>query len=260
MTVPSSFFQHIPLEIAPSPFSSHELGSVIDWNPPMIPNHYTNPDLIPPRNPQYRMTYVWDLDRTLVNADTVPGYKEDDDNAPPVIRPYSREVLRLLQSPDVEFIIWTAGIYAHAYRVMRDFPDIRFDYIISRSEFSYPRKDIRRLRRPMNSIILIDDRGEVSDVNPGHVLITTPFEPLEPGGIQDTAMIFIGNILARASIMFRCYHDAGFSNISLSSLIDSPLVRRVWIRSQEYREVDIFTSQDELDRKIIDYNRRYLIV
>lgn len=264
MTVPASFFQHIPLGVEPIRDKRYLYGTVLNWNPPRLPNHYIEAERVPPRDPKYRMTYVWDLDRTLINANTVPGYTEGDDYAPPVIRPYAREVLALLQAPDVEFVIWTAGVYAHAYRVMRDFPTIRFDYVVTRRDNEpehehVTRKDLRRLHRDMNSIVLIDDRGEVSDINPGHVLVVPRYEPMQADALDDAVMIYVGNVLTRASHMYRCYHDVGMHSVSLASLLDSPLVRRIRIDVQDYREIDVFSTQEELDKRIEKYNERYLL-
>lgn len=142
-------------------------------------NFFNLPESVPLRDEKYIVTLVWDIDETLLNVEWEKNHSPVVVDAEPLIRPNMNDCLLELNRPDVEFLIWTAGTVEHAYRTIESFPDVRFDYVISRKTGHEPKpKDLTRLRRGMNTIIIIDDNPKAGSMNPHNVLLITPFQPI----------------------------------------------------------------------------------
>lgn len=218
-------------------------------------NHYLNPVKVPPRQSKYKLTIVWDLDQTLVNADGIPPEDPRAENTKLIIRPHAEKVLNILRSlPEMEFIIWTAGTESHAKRVVNSFRPGLFDHVISRSRWSYPIKDLNKLvstGRSLDTMILIDDRMDVGEPHPENLLIIPAYWP-ETCGPDDTTMLYLANIVYRAYLLF--IQNKG--KIPFRNFLHSPLTQKCIEPDLDYYYYGIkcFKSQKELEARIKQFD------
>lgn len=220
---------------------------------PDLPNLYVNPMHIPERDPRHKITIVWDLDETLVSAYGLEGEDEDDPTIKLIIRPRAYEILKALRrNDDVEFIIWTAGKPHHAKRVVLSFPGLKFDHIVARHTSWYiendPMKDLNKIvnkSRPLESIVLVDDRMDIGKEHPENLLIVPGYHPKKSHGDNDTTLLYLANVLQRAINLYRMDNTH-----PLYSYLYSPLtVKCVW-RSHYYYGIKCFRDLEELKERI----------
>lgn len=220
------------------------------------PQGYSNPRHIPNRDPCYSLTLVWDLDQTLVSADGINDEKETDPDTELVIRPHAREILNILRrNSNVEFIVWTAGNKEHSERVVGSFPDIKFDHIISRHRSWYddetPAKNLNLISnetRPLETIILIDDRMDIGMNHPENLLIVPPYYPKKGFAADDSTMLYLVNILQRAI-------DNYDNKNNFSSFLFSPLTEKCVYEDHTYYGVKCFKDQKDLEDRIWTFQK-----
>lgn len=220
---------------------------------PDLENHFTDPSQVPARDPKYIMTIVFDLDQTLISADGIGDECENDRKTQLVIRPHASQVLRALRTnDDVEFIIWTAGLESHAKRVVYSFPEIKFDYIVSRDKSWYvdkdPKKTLSKLAsetRNLNSMILVDDRMDIGSEHPENLLIVPKYYPKKEFGVDDVTLLYAANILQRAINKYR--ND---KVNPLYSYLYSPLSEKCVYNDIHYYGVKCFKNKEDIISRI----------
>lgn len=226
---------------------------------PDLPNHYLNPMDIPPRKPWQTMTIVWDLDQTLVCDEGLPGENWKSKNHKLIIRPRATQILDLLKSiPEVEFIVWTAGIQNHAKKVCYSLGIDFFDYVISRSEKYWwnERTQIKDLNilvktgRPLNSMIHIDDRMDVGLPHPENLLIVPQYWP-EKAGEKDATMLYLANVIYKACTDY--IRNGG--KYPLRSFLHSPLTQKCREKGlrDDYYGIYGFASDEQIDDRIREF-------
>ena len=171
---------------------------------------------------------------------------------PTLIRPYAEEVLYFLKQLNVELILWTAGISSHAKRVADGFNTVSFDYIISRDPSWMPHKTLSSLRRPLESIIIVDDNPSVALHNMENLLGIPAFST--SGSIDelphwDTSLLYIINILKRAIDLYR---EVG---IPMPKSIIGPLTD-TYSSDGIIFNAPTMCSHEELIRRIIEFNQQ----
>lgn len=235
-------------------FLSRGLSSREAKSRPDLSNHFFDPRRIPSRKSYYCLTVAFDLDQTLVSAEGIEDEDENDPLTKLVIRPHAAEALKALRRHEgVEFIVWTAGIKEHAKRVVYSFPEMHFDYVISRDPSWYdedtPTKNLNLLAsssRPLSTVILVDDRMDIGIEHPENLLIVPAYEPKETTHVStDATMLYLANIIHRAIKEYKKNPSNSFC-----SYLFSPLTEKCKYEDLYYYGVKCFSSKGELEDRI----------
>lgn len=152
---------------------------------PLAPNlakFYTEPQLVPPRNPIKLFTIILDIDETLIST---------DENYAFYLRSGTRKLLKKIDSfrnsndeKVVEVIFWSAGDLSHVInflKILFNDSDPFYDFVISRGdwyskEHMTPRKYLFSLfPNREGTTIIIDDMTIVSGLNGLAHICVTPF-------------------------------------------------------------------------------------
>lgn len=229
--------------------------------PQFIHNETPDPKVLPPKHPHHVWTVVIDLDETLAHTSKRTGLTR--------VRPLAKDFLMGLKyDPDLEIVVWTAGIRNHAINVLNaisaGIPGLRIDHLIYRSSAWYPgaggptRKDLRLLGRP--DVILIENDSNVALNCHGSAILVDDFKgDLEDGQLSTISSLFRRIRLAideaKAShrvvptfsilgvIKFRCPIAECESRTELPPGFLKGILRRENIRSG--LEVDIVTVDED---------------
>ncbi|KAK7197759.1 NLI interacting factor-like phosphatase [Novymonas esmeraldas] len=133
--------------------------------------------LLGPRKKQYRsrLTVVLDVDETIVSY----GDKAFRLKAGLVPRPYLAELLDYLASIDAEVVLWSAASERYMRQVLSvvDPGGVRVSQYLSRdkewfTQDNYYEKDVHWLRRPLEDILIIENRAlSVRNCNGNAILV-----------------------------------------------------------------------------------------
>lgn len=122
----------------------------------MVVNFYSDPKLIPDRNPNYAFTVVLDVDDTLVHRNRDDGVIR--------IRPNAKEFIDRIRSfSDVELIIWSAGKEVHIRDCLKVLSVDDVIAIVRCDVQHWDVKDMKliaRQNRNYESIMIVDDRED----------------------------------------------------------------------------------------------------
>eukprot|EP01063_Lacrimia_lanifica_P018456 TRINITY_DN2535_c0_g1_i1.p2 TRINITY_DN2535_c0_g1~~TRINITY_DN2535_c0_g1_i1.p2 ORF type:complete len:673 (+),score=237.80 TRINITY_DN2535_c0_g1_i1:88-2106(+) len=153
---------------------------------------------LPPRPSKYKITVVFDLDQTLVNAHNV------DDTIVP--RPDMLACLEEIGACGAERIMWTASNEAQARFVLKKLPGLAalFDYIVTWDTHGWGDrrdyvKDILVLGRPATSALVIDNDHLVVRPHVNNALIVDDYGDLKGGNIPDVC-----DVMARLTMFVQC--------------------------------------------------------